>query len=196
MDTGLLRKRNRWDEPGPNSRRTLNRMIEWPTPVQYDATPGGRWKPLPVVRWMAHNGMRPTPKRRDFRSASGNAGALRILRRLECCGGSGWWSLDPADLPDAADAEPNRARNRTGRGAESAGNGVQPGTGFSGPVESAVGCWLMGWVRGWTSLWPLSEDAYLAWLWVSRSALIGFALSGTWQVPMTAAVAWLLLTEG
>jgi hypothetical protein len=39
--------------------------------------------------------------------------------------------------------------------------------------------WLMGWPINWTSLAPLSEERYLAWLQVSRIALRAFARSAT-----------------
>jgi hypothetical protein len=58
-------------------------------------------------------------------------------QRLRC---SGWWSIDPADLPDTEDSERDGGRDRTGRGGESASDGgLQPGVGIGGPIESRVG---------------------------------------------------------
>ena len=139
---------------------------------------GRAWKPLPVVRVDG--------AQRD--AADAEETGLPIGER-ECGRSERFPDLNVAVAlaggPSTGQPPRRRGRQPTGGGIGLDGGqrarameGYSPELGSAGQLKSAWVCWLMGWVPGWTSLGPLSEDAYLAWLWVSRSALIGFALSG------------------
>lgn len=54
-------QKSQMGKPGPKSRMTLDRMIQWPTPVKYDATPGGPGNHYHGLGYMARQGLFPTP---------------------------------------------------------------------------------------------------------------------------------------
>ena len=112
-------------------------------------------------------------------------------------GQGGWWSLDPADLPDA-EGERRTIGELPRPHLEHDGQEPTHGSGEASrrPIESRVGCVVDGLADQLGVLGTAFGGC------IPRVA-VGVAKRvdrlralGNGQVPMTAAVAWLLLTEG
>lgn len=172
----------------------------WPTIRSTDADRGGRGDLIQSVRGNdSPSGRWPTPKA----SASGPDYA-----RADRSGSGG----DDLATAVARETFPSPAQRdwRSGTGRADNGHTPQLPETVGGQLNADWVEWLMGWPIGWTSLEPLSAEAIEDWLtpgWWDEEPLIPRVIQkqverkhrlmalGNGQVPLCAAVAFLLLTD-
>lgn len=154
---GMMRDGESFPLPTPAHLIGENVSGLWPTPVKYDATPGGPGNHYQGLGWMARQNMFPTPTKQERASSRPyDPSAPSLSGRSLSTFARTYPTPRANDAEKRGNIDPMNPRNGLpGAVRKDAENGGQLNPTW---VE-----WLMGWTLGWTDLRPLAMDRFRQW---------------------------------